>query len=68
MATEAAGTTRANDRGSWTLLCGRDECIEVSRHTVEITIGKWTSIVGACDEHREDLGLFALRLKEAASR
>jgi len=68
MATDFGATRENAGEGTWTLLCGKDGCEEVSHYTVELVVGAWTAIIGACPEHREDLGLFALRLKEAASR
>ncbi len=63
MATEQEGVTRQNaDQSAWALVCGKPGCDRLPRHIAEFSWidGNWSGVLGACNEHREDLGVVVL--------
>lgn len=54
--------------GSGTLLCGQPECPSVASHLLEFEWNGWSGLIGACDEHREDLDMLRIRARESEGR
>lgn len=50
-------------RRSSALMCGKPGCATIARHTADFhwVDGDWSGVLGACDEHLEDLGVVVLK-------
>ena len=67
MATEQEGVTRQTPGSTtWALICGKPGCDQLARHIVEFSWvdGNWDGILGACNEHREDIGVVVLEQRK----
>ena len=57
-----------DDNRTGVLLCGRPNCPQTAGALLEFEWNGWSGVIGACDEHREDLDMLRIRAREADGR
>lgn len=61
-------TRDLGDDGRCILLCGWPDCSNTAHAIIEFEWNRWAGVIGACDEHREDLDVLRIRAREAEGR
>lgn len=58
----------ADGDGRNEFLCGWPDCSCVAQHLLEFEWNRWTGLIGACDEHHEDLQMLRIRARESEGK